>query len=240
MNIQTIESKEGAADVMASEITSVLLQEKESAVPVLFLVSGGSALNVLDKIDFSVLGLDLTIGMLDERYSEDPEINNFDQLIQTDFGKSAEEAGCAFIDTRIQENESQEHMGSRFESALAGWRVEHPGGKIITTQGIGSDGHTSGIMPFPENELMAAELFNTPSKHVVAYDVGDKSQHNLRITTTFTFLTEEVDQSFVFMCGEDKKEALQNVTVSEASLYAVPGKIVYDMKDVVLFTDIEL
>ena len=51
-----------------------LLEHKD--VPVLLLLSGGSALSFLDFVEISE-GMSLTLGVLDERFSADPLSNNF-------------------------------------------------------------------------------------------------------------------------------------------------------------------
>jgi len=53
--------------------------------PLLFLSSGGSALKILEYLDPSLLGIQTTLGVLDERYSTDPKVVNFTQLSQTAF-----------------------------------------------------------------------------------------------------------------------------------------------------------
>jgi len=52
-----------------------------------------------------------------------------------------------------------EKLAHRYESSLFEWAKKHPEGKIIATMGIGFDGHTAGIMPYPENPETFARLF---------------------------------------------------------------------------------
>ena len=53
---------------------------KRANKPMLFLLSGGSSFDLLDSVDDNSLSGDLTFGMLDDRYSLDPNINSFNKL----------------------------------------------------------------------------------------------------------------------------------------------------------------
>ena len=66
---------------------------KSSACPVLFLVSGGSTLSLVHTIDVALVKSNWTFGVLDERYSTDPSINNFAQVAATPFYAKAIERG---------------------------------------------------------------------------------------------------------------------------------------------------
>jgi 6-phosphogluconolactonase/glucosamine-6-phosphate isomerase/deaminase len=222
-----------AAAALSAELTR-LAQEK---TPVLLLVSGGSALAILDSIDPAGLGPLVTLGVLDERYSTDPQVNNFQQLMQTSLYTNAKGSGSNFIDTRVQEAETQASLSARFEDALRAWKKAHPTGQLIITQGIGPDGHTSGVLPFPENPARFSELFIDPSIWVAAYDASGKNPYPLRVTTTLSFL-QQVNNSFVFACGEDKKAALAALLADDGSLAQTPARIIHQMPQVAVFTDI--
>ena len=208
-------------------------------IPVLLLVSGGSALKLLNNINTRILGSYITFGVLDERYSEDPKINNFCQIMETDFYNNSINAGVNFIDTRINNNESHDFLAKRFEDEIKKWRSDNPKGLIVITQGIGPDGHTSGILPFPEEKYFFNNTFNDKNKSVVAYDATGKNQYTLRVTTTLSFL-RDVDVSIVFVCGVDKTDALRKTLSSDGDIASTPARIVNEMKEVFLFTDIRL
>jgi 6-phosphogluconolactonase/glucosamine-6-phosphate isomerase/deaminase len=211
--------------------------KENSDKQILLLLSGGSALKILDYIDASTLSSNLTITVLDERYSTDPNINNFAQLMDLDFYKKAKEKGCHFIDTQIQNGENQEQHAERFDQELKNWRNQNPTGKIISTQGMGPDGHTSGIMPFPEKTELFEKLFNDSQKWVVAYDASRKNPSALRVTTTLSFL-REMDVTIFYVTGESKKTVLQEV-LQPGSVAEYPARIIHEMKKVLLFTDVQ-
>lgn len=226
------------------KISTLLSDYHKKGIPVLFLLSGGSALKLLDGINTSFLGPNITIGVLDERYSTNPIINNFAQVMETNLYKEAKKAKCLFIDTRILLGEKQDELRTRFEKSLKEWKRANLIGKIIITQGIGPDGHTSGILPFPEDPTGFINKFRDPNVWVQAYDAVGKNQYALRVTTTLSFL-KLVDISIVFVCGPDKIDALKNALEpssqdKEAALAKTPARIINEMKEVFIFTDISI
>lgn len=206
--------------------------------PLLLLLSGGSSLSVIKWVSPDCLGEEVTITVSDERYSEDNKVNNFAQITATDFYKNVVDRGCSFIDTRVLPGESLGALGSRFDEELHAWRAAHPMGKVIMTQGIGPDGHTCGIMPFPKESQQFTELFDNSSRWAVSYNAKEKNEHPLRVTVTLPFLREVVDESALFAVGEEKRDALARILSEEGVIYETPGRIVREMKSVKIFTDI--
>ncbi len=201
---------------------------REISGPVLFLSSGGSSLELLNGLQ---IGENVTVSVLDERYSTDPAVNNFVQLFERIRPN-------AFIDTRVGQNEILEQLAERFEKELRMWKEKNPEGKIVITQGMGFDGHVAGIMPYPENRELFRQMFENRERWVVGYDAAGKNQYPLRITVTFPFL-RQVDYSIGYIMGEAKRDALSRVTASEGSLPETPGRILREMKSVKIFTDID-
>jgi 6-phosphogluconolactonase/glucosamine-6-phosphate isomerase/deaminase len=217
-----------------SEVLNGFLKKNQST---LFFVSGGSAFDVLEKIDEKVLHKNLAVAMVDERFSADEKINNFLQLKQTEFFKKLIMAGGLFFDSTPVKGESIASLTQRFNSFLHTWKRLHPDGTVIALLGMGEDGHTAGIMPFPENKKLFGHLFQE-EEWVVGYDAKDKNQYSLRITTTLTFLKEEVDIAIAYVKGENKKEALNRVLAEEGELAEAPARIWREMKGVEIYTDI--
>ena len=207
---------------------------------VLFLTSGGSAFSLLKEIEEEVLGPNITVGVLDERYSHDSTVNSFAQLMNTSFYTSAKRKNCEFIDTRLKENETIKALAIRFGNSLKTWKDQNPAGKVVITQGMGPDGHTSGIFPHPENPDLFRKLFENPNKWTVGYDLGQKNQYPFRVTTTISFLTNIVDISIAYVTGLNKQEPLVKALRNNTKVNEVPFAIVKKMKDVSLFTDIPL
>jgi 6-phosphogluconolactonase/glucosamine-6-phosphate isomerase/deaminase len=223
----------------ATESLNEALSELSVGVPTLLLLSGGSALNLLHGLEIKNLGPHITLTVLDERFSQDVMANNFAKISHTLFYHHALELGVNFIDTRPDPQESLEQLTARFEASLFGWAKKHPEGKIIATMGIGFDGHTSGIMPYPENPELFAKYFENKDHWAAGYDAGlDKTEYALRVTTNMPFLRNAVDFAVVYVTGEKKIAAFQHAVAETGSLSATPARIIREMKQVRVFSDI--
>jgi 6-phosphogluconolactonase/glucosamine-6-phosphate isomerase/deaminase len=230
----------------ADAVSTILAGYK--GVPVLFLVSGGSPMEIIKKLSPEGFDERITVGVSDERFSTDPLINNFAQLMETAWYTGIKSSGTTIIDSRPVAGETVEDSGKRFDAALKAWKGAHPDGKIVITQGIGLDGHTAGMMPasnathsvadgpYPDDTKLFYELFDNPEIWAVGYDAKEKNKYPLRITTTLPFL-RMVDDAVILAVGPDKKTPLENVLAREGSLPATPGRIIHQMKHCLLFTD---
>jgi len=222
---------------LARAVSVFLRQNKEKAV--LLLVSGGSVLKTLDFIDQSALGENLTISLLDERFSRDIEIRNFFQLTKTSFYHQAQRRGSKFIPPLTAEMGTLVVAAKKWEQKLRRWLSARPDRIIITIMGMGTDGHTAGIMPFPENPQKFTNFFENKNKWIIGYNAGDKNQYPRRLTVSITFLQNIIDRAFVYVTGENKKNILEIVLKSDR-VFEYPASITKKMKRVELFTDLEL
>jgi 6-phosphogluconolactonase/glucosamine-6-phosphate isomerase/deaminase len=214
-------------------LNACLIENKKT--PVLLMLSGGSALTVLDYLGDHALGENITVSVLDERFSGDTNINNFAQLQKTEFYTAALNAEVSFFGTLPRPNESADELAKRLERNLKTWKDENSGGLIVATLGMGADGHTAGIFPFDDkNEFN--ELFNSGA-WTVSYNALGKHQYPERITTTLNFL-RNIDFGFAYVCGTDKKEKFQQVQNNESELNLLPALAWHDIGDVKVFTDI--
>lgn len=228
------EAKKNASEKIASVLLSYAGKKK------LFLCSGGSALSILPE---TVIGLDyenLTISVLDERYSTNPEINNFLKLKETAFYKNAVVAGANSIDALPSEAMNLEKFSLWFAESLVSWKTVNPDGVVIVTLGMGEDGHTAGILPMPEDSTMFETLFEDPMFWVKGVNVGNKSKYSERVTVTNVFLKEKVDNAIAFTIGAEKTTAYGKLLDSSGSIPEIPARIWHKMKNVDLYTDINL
>lgn len=229
----TIVSKQEIPKVAADTVSQLLMKFKN--VPVLLLLSGGSSFEMYNYVDTSNLSHKTTIGMLDERYSFEKDVNNFALLEKTEFYKKAEKQKVEFINTFPTMLETQEDLAVRFEEMLRDWRKQNHNGKIISVVGIGSDGHTSGIMPIPEDKEKFVNMFESDN-WVVGYNTEDRIPLPERVTTTITFLKNEIDYAFVYISDEKKKDVLEKVLEKEKPIHEIPGRIINHMKNVQVIT----
>lgn len=236
---RAVDAETHARHAFKSLLTVSKIANDESDMNTLVLLSGGSALGLLKNPVRELFGDYLTITVLDERYSKDPKVNNFAQIAKTDFYKEAESAGCKFIDTRVHADEDLDRLTKRFESSLRSWRRSNPKGLMFATMGMGADGHTAGIVSYPDDKDNFDLLFNNGDRWVVGYDAEDKSEHQFRVTATLPFL-RMIDKAIVFAAGEEKGQAFSRLRDSEGSLHVTPARIVREMKRVQVFTDVRL
>ncbi len=231
-------NKEEAVVQTAKKINEILTSLRVEKKPVLLLLSGGSALDLLNYIDEKNLADKLTIAVLDERYSTDEVVNNFMQVTKTPFYAAAKKNGVNVIETAVKTTETSEQLAKRFQTDLKVWKETNTKGEILAIVGIGPDGHTSGMLPFSENPELFAELFENPEKLVVNYDAEGKNPFRYRVTTTNTFMRDYIDHAVVYAVGENKRDALARLMAESGSLANTPARILREMKHVDLFTDV--
>lgn len=211
----------------------------DSKTPTLLFLSGGSILKMLDEIKPDFLNSTITIIMLDERFSNEPSINNYLQLVNTSFFRSALQANCPVLDSIPTQNERLEEFTDKYIDNITNWLRKNPKGKFVAIMGVGPDGHTAGVMPYPEDHDKFNYLFNNPKKIVVGYQVdkiGDMYKYNERITLTLAFMRKYMDQAIFYAVGDEKKKALERM-VQKDKLTRTPASIINEIKESYLFTD---
>lgn len=245
---------QSAAAEAGEHLNAILAENKK--LPVLLMLSGGSALSMVNYVGESVFGANLSISMLDERFTplevgrpkgvRCPDatsgqtsngVNNFLQLQKTDFYKDAFEAEASFFGTLPRAGESMEDLRQRWDKNLKTWRKENPKGLIVATLGLGQDGHTAGILPFPEDHEKFNSLFNGQA-WTVAYNAAGKNIHPQRVTATLTFL-KMLDAGFAFVAGKEKQEKFDQLTSGKIKAAELPAAVWREMKNVKIFTDLK-
>jgi 6-phosphogluconolactonase/glucosamine-6-phosphate isomerase/deaminase len=225
-------TKEETAATAGETLNELLLENQKK--PILLLLSGGSALEILDYVGEKALSENVTITMLDERFSEDSKANNFLALQKTEFYTLAQNKECSFFGTLPRPNESLEDFAARFGNNLKVWIEKNPKGKIFGVFGIGQDGHTAGIFP-NNNEKEFNEMFNAQSLSV-GYDAKNNTPLTLRITATLTFF-KLINNAIIFACGKEKKSALLAFKEKTLPVYLLPALGILQTKSHQLFTD---
>lgn len=220
----------------AASLNGLFNQHKNLSV--LFLSSGGSCLDILNVDTTWSLPTDLTISVLDERVSENLESRNFENLKKTKFYSQA--LSHSSLINPISKGLTPDECAKQFGFELKNWIDDNPHGKIIITQGIGEDGHTAGILPL-EDRFEFEKVFFAPETLATYYssdNLNEKYQN--RITVKFQFLEYFVDNSIVFIGGENKKNALLKALNVESELNKTPASVINKMKQVDLFTVIKV
>ncbi|MDE2311741.1 MAG: 6-phosphogluconolactonase [Patescibacteria group bacterium] len=229
-------SAEAAAAAAGEALNNLLAGRQER--PTLLLLSAGSALGLLDYVNTKSTDGHLTVGMLDERYSSNPAINNFARLQQTDFYARAMETDTSFLGSLPRSGETPQQLAARMENNLRSWQKDFPDGLIIATLGMGPDGHTAGMFPFPENPGKFKQLFD--NQHwIVDYDAGKKHQFAQRVTATAALL-RQVDVGLAYVCGTEKQAKLKELLAGQTTEPAcLPALSWHGIKQITIFTDLE-
>ena len=229
-------SKQESIISAAINISNFLDTAKTKKQSVLFLSSGGSVLEILNNIPKENLGEFLTMGMLDERYSLLDSVNNFAQFTKLEFYANCLTSAVKFVDSRIQTNETSEQLCSRLNLAFHDWKVNNPKGLILLTLGLGSDGHTEGIMPYPEAPEFFKKTFIEAPEYFVSYNAGDKNPYPLRVTATFKIVLES-ELLILLANGIEKKPALIKALDANFDLATTPADIITKAKNAFIYTD---
>jgi 6-phosphogluconolactonase/glucosamine-6-phosphate isomerase/deaminase len=204
----------------AHEIAHAIQDWLDQDFDVLWLVSGGSALDVAvaarDMINLSnTLGI-LKVGLIDERYGEEGwEHSNWQQLLDKGFDMTD------IVDFPVLTGFDKQTTASNYSRLLKDELVAC--NYVIGLVGMGADGHTSGLLP--ENPVMNSQ------NYVDTYDGPDYQ----RITTTPLFL-ELIDTIFLYAVGEAKWPKLQLLN-SELSSGELPVKVLKRCDELVVYTD---
>lgn len=212
-------------------------QMKNSSEKILLLLSGGSAVHVLDYLTIPDPAY-TTIGLVDERYSIDPKDHNIQAIYEHESIQKAQRGGAHMISI-LNKNFEMHECVEAYDTKIKEWKVRNPHGKIIALMGIGEDGHTAGILPHPEHPQLFNSLFEEVNL-VTGYNAGEKSRHPLRITVTNTFLRDYVDGAVVYVAGQNKKESLAHLMVPFGTLTYTPARIFLEMRHVYIYTDLAL
>jgi 6-phosphogluconolactonase/glucosamine-6-phosphate isomerase/deaminase len=224
----------------AADTLNGLLTEIEGK-DVLLLISGGSAMGLVERLHPHLVTLKHTVSVLDERYTNDEAASNFTALTRTSFYKIASDGNVLSIDPRPQDMETLQETAKRFDLALKHWHITHQDGIVIATMGIGEDGHTSGVLPMPEDKERFTELFLSEHKCAVGYrTTPEKNPYTDRVTTTLSYMRRHIDHAVVYATGAAKRDTLKQVLNSEDGLAEMPARIIHKLPDARLFTDQKL
>lgn len=211
----------------------------DSNQAVLFLISAGSALHVLEKINTDIFSNLVTISMGDERFSETSEDINYYTFMNSTFAREVLNKGVKVISTAPVDTETMQGTAARLQKNIQMWQAENPEGKIIYLLGAGPDGHTAGIAP-GLSPAEYKELF-TSQREVVGYDAHNKLQPSKRITCSISFMMQNVDSMCMYVSGESKNKMFQRlINPKEAqSIRELPARVIHSIKDSRIFTNIK-
>ncbi|MBP9761591.1 6-phosphogluconolactonase [Candidatus Saccharibacteria bacterium] len=212
----------GAAIRTISETIVASLQLNK---PVLWLTSGGSAINaqiaVLDQVRSATPDSMqfLTIIPVDERYGPlSHKDSNTEQMRQAGFDPGS----ASWIDVLANNQPMAETVSDYARLAQNAFAEADV---VIATLGIGPDGHTAGLLPG------SPALTDTVST-AIGYGWDDYE----RLTLGVPLLTK-IDHAFVLAYGVHKQAALERLAQNSEPTESLPAKILYDIADVTVYND---
>ncbi len=205
--------------------------------PVLVLYSGGSGLKVMQYLYEALVDVDLhqvIFAPLDERL--DIQYSNAKAFAEMESARLFMERGATLVDIG-DVKDGLIAVADRYEEQIKDLieDIQDHEGVIISLLGMGTDGHTAGMFPYPEDMNFFEETFLTTSQFVVGYDVGDKNQYPERITLTLAAL-EQADYSFVYVTGAEKEAVLKRA-FGEGKIAEIPARLWKDLPKVKIFTN---
>ncbi len=208
--------------------------------PILLLLAGGSAVQVLDCIKPEFLHDQITVTVTDERFTQDISENNFDVLQTTSFYNELVQVDAFCINTSVWEGDTVQMHADRFERNIKDWMAEFPSGIIIALYGMGTDGHTAGIIPGIYHGNDFDQRYCREDVFVaITEDTRPEAIFPLRVTTTLSFM-KKVHYPIFYITGSTKKHMLAKALNPETTLEEVPARIILDMNKPMVFTDILL
>lgn len=233
MKINRFPTKKEALTGAGELLNGLLIKTLKN--PTLLMLSAGSALEILGYVDEKTFSENLTVCMLDDRFSKTVDINNFLQLQKTDFYILAQNAGVNFLDTLPRSEEQILDTASRFENNLKTWKAKNTSGIIIATLGMGPDGHTAGIFPETDKKRFI-DLFQS-DPWVVGYNAKNKHKYPERVTSTLTFF-KQINEGIAFVCGQEKKQKLDELLANKTEVNLLPATAWAGIKNLAIFTNL--
>lgn len=214
-----------AKDHLEKSLREALAQDKK----ILFLVSGGSNVDLLKAMDSELLANpNMTLFPLDERYDAGDQNNSL--IMQA--------AGIPIHPMVPEQSETVTDFGNRYDAFLDAWMKANPAGVVIAVIGIGPDGHTAGISP--GEQVWFDETFNQRNADTWAVGYEGKLVPPQRVTVAPQFIAEKITEGIIVATGAGKTEALQKMT-KDGDLGETPARILNKAKGkMTLYTDVQL
>lgn len=219
----------------AGEYIQTLLKA-HAHMPVLFLVSGGSALTVLDTINIGETGARIALAVLDERFTAKAAARNRDTLMCSVFYTNTIKQGGILLTPEQAEGESHQAYTERLSAHLEEYIQTHNKLFTIGLFGIGEDGHTASI--FPTTEQLFNDAYRKDSIYTAVTEAKLSEPH--RISITPTFIEEKIDEVILYAVGSTKCDnILSYMHTKSFGVHEIPALIPAQHPRSVLFTDCE-
>lgn len=198
-----------------------LVKELKTKQRVLWLVCGGSSIPTAAKVMRAVpedLSEKLAIFLTDERFGEVGHTDsNAKQLHEAGFHPK----NAVFVPVLVP-GFSAEETRERYEEAIK--RAIDHADSVIALFGIGADGHIAGILP------------HSPAVDADEWVVIYEAPPYVRATLTFEAL-KHVDAAYVFVFGDNKRQALTRLRDEKLPLTEQPSQILKELPEAYVYND---
>jgi 6-phosphogluconolactonase/glucosamine-6-phosphate isomerase/deaminase len=199
---------------------------------VLCLLAGGSAMDIYQYLETDTKSR--TIFMMgDERASGERATGNYTQLVDR-YG-TADTA--TVVDTSFQTSEGLDDYATRLSTLLNELNQQHQFALTISIQGIGADGHTSGIFPMDQKQFRNTYEADVPYVPVRLSGLTIDSRASL----TPAWLLANVNVMIGYAVGQSKAAVVRRLTRdAEYVISDMPGSILKQHPDSHVYTDVEI
>jgi len=208
-------------DLGTDSLYQRLTEHLENGEKVLWLVSGGSNVElstvIMQRLSPS-LTVNLSILLTDERFGPTGHADsNAVQLLLAGFNHKQ-----ATVLPVLVGIPSLNDSLTRYESTARQALTEAD--YIIGQFGIGADGHIAGILP------------NSPAVDSADFVAAYQSDPYLRLTLTARAL-KRLSVAFVFVYGDNKRQALEQLRDTTASYTTQPSQILKELPEAYVYND---
>jgi 6-phosphogluconolactonase/glucosamine-6-phosphate isomerase/deaminase len=202
----------------------------------LFLLSGGSAIGCYGSLVTALQTSHgrLAFGLIDERFGPVDHADSNALAIEqaTELWSICDQRHIESR-TMLEGGGSLEQAAERYQTWLRAVMVKFP--RRVAVLGIGTDGHTAGILPM--TEMVFGQTFDDVL--VAGYEL-DTGLHRQRITLSPQALLQCTDIVVIAM-GETKKPALEQLmSAKEMPLWQFPVGLLRRHSHVQIFTDVKV
>lgn len=207
-------------DTVIDHVVDTLSSHLLSGERVVWLLSGGSAIEPQVRIAQALQKLDVThlhVGLVDERYGPvGHKDENYLQLMNALF---------PFYVSRVLSGKSgpdtAKSFGAKTKKAL------READFSLGIFGIGADGHTAGIKP--------GSPAATSTEPAIFYEWDDHQRITLAPPTL-----RQLDEAIIYAVGTEKAETLRTLMQKDSSISDQPAQLLKSVKSCTLFTDSDL
>lgn len=225
----------------AQIISSTWLSQKLFDKNVVILISGGSCIalikEILTLLPDTISLSSVKFALADERFvQQGDDESNATQMRKAGVIELIEKYGSQCVEILSTPSNSKEEVANeknqQYEELLKSAE------KVVMLAGMGSDGHTAGMLPNTSQEF---EIFHH-DRYLVGYTISPSSDnpHKERLTISMHALSF-VDTVYLFATGKEKEPALKNFIAKNKPLHELPVLTLYlSQQPIQLLTDIEV